>query len=251
MIIKTASIITARTQSARLSNKILKKITKNNLSIDILIKRATQIGYPVILACSDSKKDNKLVNYVKKKHKKVIIFRGNEINKLKRWHDCFQKFNINKACMIDGDDLSFCINTYKSSVSALKKYDVIKYNKKMIPGLFTYAITKKALIKCKKLFLEKPNSEMVDGYFDGVKLKMKEIKTGKYFLNKKIRLTLDYKEDLVFFKKLYSAVNITESSKNIVNYLKQNRQISKINYFRNFYWKKNQKSIIMSNNLKI
>ena len=55
MIIRTASIITARTQSSRLNNKILKKITKNNLSIDILIKRATKIGYPIILACSDSK----------------------------------------------------------------------------------------------------------------------------------------------------------------------------------------------------
>ena len=54
MIIKTASIITARTQSSRLNNKILKKITKSNLSIDILIKRAAKIGYPVILACSET-----------------------------------------------------------------------------------------------------------------------------------------------------------------------------------------------------
>ena len=93
MIIRTASIITARTQSSRLNNKILKKITKNSLSIDILIKRATKIGYPVILACSESKKENKLVNYVKKKYKKTIIFRGNEINKLKRWYDCTRKFS--------------------------------------------------------------------------------------------------------------------------------------------------------------
>ena len=216
MIIKTASIITARTQSSRLNNKILKKITKNSLSIDILIKRAVKIGYPVILACSESNKDNKLVNYVKKKYKKTIIFRGNEINKLKRWHDCFQKFKINKACMIDGDDLSFCISTYKSSVSALKQY-VIKYDKRMIPGLFTYAIRKKALITCRKLFLKNPNSEMVDSYFENAKLRMRTIKINKFFLNKKIRLTLDYKEDLVFFKKLYSAVNITESSKNIIS----------------------------------
>ena len=251
MIIRTASIITARTQSSRLNNKILKKITKSNLSIDILIKRAAKIGYPVILACSESKKDNKLVNYVKKKYKKTIIFRGNEINKLKRWHDCFQKFKINKACMIDGDDLSFCISTYKSSVSALKQYDVIRHDKRMIPGLFTYAIRKKALIACRKLFLKKPNSEMVDSYFENAKLRMRTIKINKFFLNKKIRLTLDYKEDLVFFKKLYSAVNITESSKNIISYLKQNMDISKINYFRHFDWKKNQESKIKNNKLKI
>ena len=51
-----------------ISKSQLKRLTtKNSLSIDILIKRAAKIGYPVILACSESKKDNKLVNYVKKK----------------------------------------------------------------------------------------------------------------------------------------------------------------------------------------
>ena len=153
--------------------------------------------------------------------------------------------------MIDGDDLSFCISTYKSSVSALKQYDVIRYDKRMIQGLFTYVIRKKALIICRKLFLKNPNSEMVDSYFENAKLRMRTIKIDKFFLNKKIRLTLDYKEDLVFFKKLYSAVNITESSKNIISYLKQNMDISKINYFRNFYWKKNQESKIKNNKLKI
>ena len=251
MIIMTASIITARTQSSRLYNKILKKIKKNNLAIDILIKRANKIGYPVILACSNNKKDNKLVNYVKKKYKKIVIFRGNEINKLKRWHDCFQKFKINKACMIDGDDLSFCNNIYKSSILALKQYDVIKYNEKMIPGLFTYAIKKKALIACKKLFLKNPNSEMVDSYFENAKLSIGIIKVNKLFLNKKIRLTMDYKEDFTFFKKLYSSISITESSKNIVMYLKQHIDVTKINYFRNFNWAKNQKSKIKKNKLKI
>ena len=92
---------------------------------------------------------------------------------------------------------------------------------------------------------------MVDSYFNKAKLKIRTIKVNKLFLSKNIRLTLDYKEDLIFFKKLYSAINITESSKKIIRYLNQHTDITKINYFRNFYWKKNQKTKIKKNKLNI
>ena len=64
-------------------------------------------------------------------------------------------------------------------------------------------------------------------------------------------LRQENKEDLIFFKKLYSAINITESSKKIIRYLNQHTDITKINYFRNFYWKKNQKTKIKKNKLNI
>ena len=60
------TIITARTSSKRLPKKILRKFGKLR-TIDIIIKRAKKIGLPIILATSNLKSDDNLVNYVKKK----------------------------------------------------------------------------------------------------------------------------------------------------------------------------------------
>ena len=60
------TIITARSSSKRLKNKIMLYITKELRTIDILVKRCKLIGLPIILATSNSKSDDKLVNHVKK-----------------------------------------------------------------------------------------------------------------------------------------------------------------------------------------
>ena len=115
------SIITARTSSTRLPNKILLNIGKNQKSIDILIKRAIKIGYPIILATTNSSSDDKLCKYCKKNYK-IKIFRSSKDNKIKRWYDCFQKFKIDKACMIDGDDLLFDFSLYKKMINKNYSY---------------------------------------------------------------------------------------------------------------------------------
>ena len=79
-------IITARSDSSRLKNKILAKITKKYLAIDIIIQRAMKINKPICLATSKHKSDDKLVNYVKKNYK-IDIFRGDQNNKISRWID--------------------------------------------------------------------------------------------------------------------------------------------------------------------
>ena len=58
----------------------------------------------------------------------------------------------------------------------------------------------------------------------------------------KVRLTLDYAEDLKFFEILLLLVKIKKYKPNLKNYfkiLKHNKDISKINYFRNYDYKLN------------
>lgn len=241
--LKSKTIITARTSSSRLKNKILKKITKNKKAIDILIERAKKINFPIILCTSIHQSDNKLVNYVQRKHPSVVIFRGSLKNKLKRWYDCFKQEKIDYACMIDGDDLSFCYDLYKKSIKVLKKSkkDVIKYSEKMIPGSFTYTISLKSLKKTKKFFVKYKNSEMIDPYLKRAKLRIGVLDFPKYLTdNKSIRITLDYKEDLFFFRKLYNNVSTVCSSKKIVEYLIKNKKIKDINYYKTLSWMDNQ-----------
>ncbi len=81
MVNINATIITVRNSSSRLPNKPLLKIKNNLRSIDIVIERAKQIGFPVILATSTSANDD-IFESISKEHK-IDFFRGSLLNKIK------------------------------------------------------------------------------------------------------------------------------------------------------------------------
>ena len=232
-------IITARSDSSRLKNKILAKITKKYLAIDIIIQRAMKINKPICLATSQHKSDDKLVNYVKKNYK-IDIFRGDQNNKISRWIDCIKKFNIDYAALIDGDDLAFDFLLYKKYLKKIDlKNKVFKFNNDIIPGSFTYIFSSKDL---NLLHTKSKKVKKVDviEYFLKYLSGIKEINSPKYLIDKNIRLTLDYKDDLKFFRALYRNVNILEKTSNIVKFLEKNVKIKNINYHLEELWKKNQ-----------
>ena len=236
---KIYSIITARTSSSRFPGKILKNINKKNKSIDILIKRAKKIGYPIILATTKSKKDNKLCNYVKKKYK-INIFRGSEKNKILRWKNCFEKFDVKKACMIDGDDICFDYNLYKKAIKTSHKNSIVFYPKNIITGCFLYTLNYENLSKISINSNYDYDSEMAEPIFSIFKIKKKILKIKSLYKNKKIRLTFDYNEDYKLLNIIYNKFKVTENTLNILSFLNEKKNISKINYFRENSFKKNQ-----------
>lgn len=241
---KIYSIITARTSSSRLPGKILKNINKEYKSIDILIKRAKEIGYPIILATTKNKKDDLLCNYVKKNHR-IKIFRGSEKNKILRWYDCFHKFKIKKACMIDGDDICFDFNLYKKAMKTkLNSHDLIRYPEKIITGCFMYIFKSSIIKKLKKVSKNFSDTEMIEPFIKKLKCKKKTLHVDKLYKSKNIRLTLDYSEDLIFFKKIFKKFSVIEKTEKILKFLKNDKKLSKINYFREASFVKNQKKKI-------
>ena len=50
--------------------------------------------------------------------------------------------------------------------------------------------------------------------------------------NKDIRLTLDYEDDLQFFRKLYQNIGILMTGNEIISFLEKNENIIKINFNR-------------------
>ena len=114
MKIKTASIVTARTSSRRLPNKTVMKIKDDLRSIDIVIERAKKIGFPVILATSTDSSDDVLAE-IANQHQ-IEVFRGSLLNKIKRWYDCFNEYEIDSACIIEADDIAFDYELYQSAM---------------------------------------------------------------------------------------------------------------------------------------
>jgi len=224
---KIFTIITVRTSSTRLPKKCLRFINKERV-IEIIINRAKKIGYPIILATTNDKTDHILCKLAIKN--KILYFRGSKKNVLKRWNDCFKKHKLDIAIIVDADDLLFDYIAYKNAISLIlkKNFDYIRSNKNSITGLFTY-IFKVNVIKKIYNNNKKKNIETIEPYLKKTNFKFYSLKLKK---DDNLRFTLDYKEDLVFFKKIFSKFPFTVKTIKVIHYLKKFKKIAKINHFR-------------------
>ena len=232
MSIDTA-IITVRNSSKRLPNKAVMKITPEFRSIDILIKRSKKTGFPVILATSKDSSDD-IFEDIAKEHN-IKIYRGSLLNKIKRWYDCFNYFDIENALLIDGDDLSYDYEIGKRAMSYLKdlKIDMVLNPPNIVCGFFTYAVNHNGISKLYNVAKsEKLDTDVIHKFIEFANLKTSFITLENNEFDKKIRLTLDYPEDLEFFKTLYQNLDIITDGKNIVQFLEKNPHIKQINFHK-------------------
>tara|TARA_A100001037_G_scaffold306730_1_gene354688 strand:- start:10917 stop:11669 length:753 start_codon:yes stop_codon:yes gene_type:complete len=231
MKLSNVAIVTMRTSSTRLPKKSLADITNTKKSIDIIIERAKLTGLPVVFATSSDESDDQIAD-IAKSHG-VVIFRGALLNKLKRWNDCFEQFEIENALLIDGDDLCYDYDIGKKAMNDLKtsEFDVIWCPDEIITGLFTLALTKNAI---KTLYSCEPSesfdADLFTHLFKKTNLRISYIELEKNQKNMNIRLTLDYEKDLLFFRELYSHIPTNESGNNIVKFIVENPKIASINY---------------------
>lgn len=241
MKIRDVAIVTVRNSSSRLPNKAIMKIKGTLRSIDIVVERAKKTGLPVIIATSTATTDDIFVDIARQHN--VHIFRGSLVNKIKRWHDCFNEFGIENALIVDGDDLSHNYDIGSRAMSKLKsnQFDVIASPQDIVTGFFTYAMNHNAIVKLYNVApSEEINTDVITRYIEKAGLNISELELKDYERKKNIRLTLDYEEDLAFFRKLYENIDILESGKGIVDYLDKNNSISEINFHRQKDFLKNQ-----------
>ncbi len=239
-MVNQAAIVTVRNSSKRLPNKPLKQIKGNVRAIDVIVERAKKTNALVILATSTSIYDN-VFEEIAKEHK-VKIFRGSLTNKIKRWYECYEKFDLDKAILIDGDDLSY---DFDIGIRALKQLDsqteLIIHPKDIVCGFFTYAVSREGI---KKIFntvpVEEADTDVITKYLEKAELKSKYITLKEHEKNQMVRLTLDYTEDLEFFRKLYQELDIKAPGKDIVKYLNKHKAIAMINFHKQKDFLENQ-----------
>ncbi len=228
-----AAIVTVRNSSSRLPNKAIMKIKGKIRSIDIVLERAKKTDLPVILATSTDSSDD-IFESIAKEHN-VEFFRGALLNKIKRWKDCFEKFDIKNALLLDGDDLCHNYDIGKRAISELKskQIDMIMNPPGIITGFFTYAIKNTGIKKMYDVVRSSEiNTDVITRYIEKADLKIDFVTLEDYEINEQIRMTLDYKEDLSFFQELYKKMDILENGKNIINFLVNNPKILEINFYR-------------------
>lgn len=239
-------LVTVRTSSTRLPNKCLLPFGQGNV-ISHVVKRAISYGMRPIICTSIDPSDDILENIARELN--VECFRGSMKNKLKRWLDCTEEFDIEYFHTIDADDPFFDGDEMIESLELLKSqnFDVVCPTESSSLGGASvgYSLTSDIVKKALAGVDDNADTEMMWYYLekiDGINMTMlPDVRN----TNLKIRLTLDYSEDFWLLSSLVRILGNDADRKDIDRFFSDNPQMYKINYFRNQEWKAAQETKIL------
>ena len=147
--------------------------------------------------------------------------------------------------MVDGDDLTFDYNIAKRALDLMKneKIEFVTSSKEMTPGFFTYGISSIGMEKLVKTAPD-PNidTDVITEFIKRANLSKSGVEANDDETDgHNVRLTLDYNEDLMFYRKVYSKVNYLlpgpEIVKTILKY-----DLQRINWLKNEDFINNQQA---------
>ena len=230
-------LIQARMESKRLPEKILTKFFNEPYIISVY-KRFAKFygGKNVYIATTVSKKDDKLVNILKKY--KINFYRGSVNNLALRLYNCAKKYIINKK-LKNFKILRVCadmpfISTHSSveSLNLLKKnIDYVGYPSNLIDGYNIESFWFLSLKKLLDLNLTSFEKEHVGPSFLNNNFKIKNISSKNKVINFKISLSLDTKKDIKRLKIVEKFLN-KEYGHSDISHQKMIRLIKKYNLKR-------------------
>ena len=196
---KIICIVQARLNSTRLKNKVIYKFKKKTM-IEILLERLTYSKLIDDTIVAIPKSDKRLENILKDKYK---VYLGDDEDVLKRYYLAAKKFKADIIVRITGD----CPLVDSQMIDiGLKKYlnsnfDYISnINPPTFPDgldyeIFNFKTLKKTYLNAKS----KDDKEHVTKYIiKNSEFKKFNIESEKDYSN--LRITLDYKEDLILIK---------------------------------------------------
>jgi spore coat polysaccharide biosynthesis protein SpsF len=240
---KPIGFITVRTSSTRLPNKCMLPLGDETV-ISHVVKRAISYGIEPIICTSTDKSDDILEEISKELG--VKCFRGSLVNKLKRWLDCAEHFNVNSFHTIDADDPLFDGHEMIASLDLLssKDCDVVCPTESSSAGGASvgYSLTTAIIKKALENLDADTDTEMMWYYLEKVgQIKMINLPETTNN-NSKVRLTLDYEEDYWLLASIVRILGDNPSRNEVMQLLLKNPDLAKINLFRNDEWKAAQLS---------
>ena len=239
-------LITVRSGSTRLPGKAVIPIYRDVPLLEHIINRAkkSKLADEIIVCTTILEEDDKIFKIAEKCG--VLLFRGSVDDKLERWNNAVEKYQIECFATMDGDD-PLCVpelidKSLKQIIS--ENVDFIE-STEVVTGLFTYAIKSSALKKVCEL-KDSSKTEMMWTYFKDTGLfKMQQLKDIPVKLKRNdIRLTLDYAEDLELFKIIFSMIPGEENIdiNPVIDLLNDNVEIRDINFHRQSEFLANQQA---------
>jgi spore coat polysaccharide biosynthesis protein SpsF len=245
---KFGLFITARVDSSRLPNKMLLSIRgKSVIEHDIERAKLTKEPDMVVLCTTKRHIDDELVK-IADRHG-ISHYRGLLSDKLGRWLGACETFGLNYFVEFDGDDLFCDPELVDSSIRQMRKEpcDVIKFPSTLVCGGFTYCFSALALRKACEIKDTDETDTVFWNYFTETNLfNIRDLKVKEPILhNDSVRLTLDYPEDLDFFRCIFNKLNLDTNNmslRDIMAMINNHPELAKINFFRQNDFLENQKN---------
>ena len=235
--------ITVRTGSTRLPSKALLQVG-NKSTIECLIDRVKRSSHKdnIVLCTTELPEDDILCELARKNE--ILFCRGSTEDKLERWLKACNEYSVDFFVTADGDDL-FCDPELIDK--AFEQYrntgaDFIQATG-IVCGAFTYGIKAEALRKVCEI-KDTTDTEMMWVYFtDTGMFNIEELKNvDPIYYRDDIRMTLDYADDLEFFRTIIEHFGDKGFSLgDIIQYLDDNPKIKDINFYLHEEWSQNQK----------
>jgi len=229
---RMAAFITVRMKSTRLPKKALLEI-EGRTTIEHLIGRVKAAKLPdVVVLCTSTHPDDEVLVEIAKRNG-IKAFRGNPEDKLDRYLQAARKHRVDFIVNVDGDDILCDPDLIDKTIEHFKRTQADCIVWRGFPvGAVPTGIKVEALEKVCQLKEEK-DTEVWGGYFTDTGLfKVEYLEAGKDLKHPEFRMTLDYPEDLEFFravfKKLYVPGKIIPLRK-VVHFLERNPDIVRIN----------------------
>lgn len=210
-------MVTARSTSSRYPGKCFVEIADGLSAIQIVIRRAKLSGIDVVLATGDQSADGRLAEIGRAEG--VNVFRGNVVNKVERWIGAARKWDCDPIIIVDGDDLTFDYDMAKRVLNQISQGSAELYKAPLDidPGFFTYAFTRAGMEKL-YAFCREPDrdTDVLTRYVDLAGLAQEEIRLDLDERGHTVRMTLDYAEDVEFYRQLYAAIPWSAPAKAVV-----------------------------------
>jgi spore coat polysaccharide biosynthesis protein SpsF len=231
-------LVTVRTSSKRLPGKCLLPFGEGNV-INHLIARAKAYNIDPIICTSTDKSDDVLEKIAL--NEGVRCFRGSLNNKLKRWSDCAEHFELKIFHTVDADDPFFDGEEMHRSMQLLKegRYDIVYPTESSSSGganvgySLTADIVKKAIINLSN----DTDTEMMWYYLEKIEGRKTATLAESREHPLKLRLTLDYVEDYWLLRTVQRLVGSVAARSEIDELFLRNPDLYKVNWFHNEEWK--------------
>jgi spore coat polysaccharide biosynthesis protein SpsF len=204
---KTAIFLSIREKAKRLPKKVLRQIGGKTVC-EHLIDRLKLARNPDLLVMTTSTHADDSILCDIATRMGISFFRGSEEDKLERYLQAAEKFDIDFMVVVDGDDLLCSEEHIDLTIEAYRRSQYDYISQEGLPlGAASFGIRRQALKTVCDLKQEQ-DTEVWGGYFTNTsRFKVHMIQVEDPVLHRPdIRMTLDYEEDLRFFQAVFAGL---------------------------------------------
>ena len=232
---KVGAIIVARNTSERLPGKAT-RVIQGRETIALLIDRVKRCKNVdcIVLATSTDGTDDVLETIARREG--VLPFRGSLENLSLRFYEAAKHYKIDQIVRITGDDiLRDEIMIDKAVEQHLASSCNVTLMKNMPYGTASEIFSLNVLKTILKTAVVPENTEYLEWYLENDRYFNVNYVESSYQYDPRIRLTLDYEEDFLFFSRVFehfSSLNPSFILEDVIAYLSENSDVVNINEFK-------------------